>query len=242
MSTVTVNPRTGRGRSGGSTDRIPPLYPGDHLTQPEFHRRYEAMPSGTRAELIEGVVYMPSPLRMPHGKHTQKISAVLAMYEAATPGVTGADNATTILGPTSEPQPDHLMILPKWAGGVATINEDEYLVGAPELIIEVAHSSKSIDLHAKKRDYRKAGVREYLVLCLGERELRAFDLLADNDITPPSDGVFKSELFPGLWIDAAAATAGDTAKLLRTARRGLRSKEHAAFVKKLKAGAARGRT
>ena len=116
-----------------------------------------------------------------------------------------------------------------------TVNADEYLVGPPELIVEVAHSTEEIDLHAKKRDYRQAGVREYFVLNLREGRLRAFDLPHDREIDLPADGVFKSTIFPGLWIDAAAAATDDLAKLLRTVRKGLKSKEHAAFVKKMTA-------
>ena len=211
-----------------------PLENGDRLTQPEFHRRYESMPSHVRAELIGGIVYMASPLRMPHGTASSKLIAVLVNYEGATSGVQAMDNTTTILSHDSEPQPDVALRLLPERGGQSHINPEQYLVGAPELIVEIAHSSEAIDLHAKKEDYRKAGVREYLVLCIEEQELRAFDLRANKPWALPVDGIFRSRVFPGLWIDSRAAIAGDTRKLLATLRRGLKSPEHAAFVKPAK--------
>ena len=221
-----VKPRSARG--------IPPLINGDRLSQPEFHRRYEAMPSHVRAELIGGIVYMASPLRMPHGTNSYKLITVLGTYEAATPGVEGMDNTTAILDDDSEPQPDIAMRLLPERGGQTHVNSKDYLVGAPELVIEVAHSTEAIDLHSKMEDYRKAGVLEYLVLCLDENEQRSFDLPSSKPFPLQSDGVFRSRAFPGLWIDSAAAVAGDARKLLATLRRGLKSAEHRAFVKELK--------
>ncbi len=148
---------------------VRPLHSGDRLTQPEFHRRYEAYPEDAKFELIGGIVYMGSPLRRPHGSYHPKLSFVLSLYEQGTPGLEVLDNTTVILGAESEPQPDlALRILPEYGGQSAT-NADDYVVGAPELAAEIAHSSEALDLHAKKDDYRHAGVREYLVLCLRER-------------------------------------------------------------------------
>lgn len=214
---------------------VPPLVNGDHLSQPEFHRRYAAMPSHVRAELIGGIVYMASPLRVSHGDQSRLLSGTLFVYQAATPGVAGGDNATAILGRDSEPQPDlHLRLLPE-CGGRTRVNDKQFLVGPPELVIEVAHSTIAIDLHAKKADYRRAGVREYLVLCIDERELRAFDLSADKAWPMPADGVFRSKMFSGLWIDAKAAVAGDVRALHKTAAKGVRSPEHKVFVKQMTA-------
>jgi hypothetical protein len=101
------------------------------------------------------------------------------------------------------------------------------------LIVEVAYSSEAIDLGAKRRDYERAGVREYVVLCVREGELRAFDPAASRELAVDSDGIYRSKAFPGLWIDAAAVLAGDAARLLRVANEGLKSKEHRAFVRRL---------
>lgn len=50
-----------------SAPSIPPLESGDRLTRAEFERRYEAAPEHFKAELIEGVVYVASPVRIFHG-------------------------------------------------------------------------------------------------------------------------------------------------------------------------------
>src|SRR5437879_12991417 len=76
---------------------LPPLHDGDRLTQPEFHRRYEAYPDDVKFELIGGIVYMASPLRRLHAIYHLKLGTILSLYADATPGVEALDNATTIL-------------------------------------------------------------------------------------------------------------------------------------------------
>jgi hypothetical protein len=112
---------------------------------------------------------------------------------------------------------------------------DGILSGPPELVIEIAYSSEAIDLGAKRRDYERAGVLEYVVLCVREGELRAFDPAAGRELAVDPDGIYRSRAFPGLWIDPAAALSGDAARLLRVANEGLKSKEHRAFVRRLQA-------
>jgi len=222
-----------------SRSEIPPLHNGDRLSQPEFHRRYEAMPSDFRAELIGGVVYVSSPQQMRHGNVHYRLAGALGAYEAETPGVEGADNATVILGSDSEPQPDlHLRLLPAY-GGRSRINDKDYLVGPPELVIEVAHSSEAIDLDAKRADYERAGVLEYLVLCVREKLLKPFDLKAGRELKIDSDGIYRSKVFPGLWIDPSAVLTGDITRLLAVVQQGLAAPEHATFVDRLKAVAAK---
>jgi Uma2 family endonuclease len=142
----------------------PPLQNGDRLTRIEFERRYAAMPDAKKAELIEGTVYMPSPVTHSyHGNPHFNLIGWLAGYAASTPGVEGGDNSTLRLDMDNEPQPDtYLIILPQH-GGQVRINSDGYIVGAPELVAEVSASSVSIDLHAKLGAYRRNGVREYIV-------------------------------------------------------------------------------
>jgi len=140
---------------------LPPLEAGDHLDQATFHARYEAMPSDFRAELIGGVVFVPSPLRLEHGEAHALVMGWLTNYWSATPGTSVRDNATAILGEESEPQPDATLVIEPDRGGQSSVSEDGYAIGPPELIVEVASSSESIDLHAKRRDYEQAGVLEY---------------------------------------------------------------------------------
>ena len=214
---------------------LPTLRDGDRLKQPEFHRRYQAYPDNVKIELIGGIVYMASPLRLSHGRHHLELAWIFGCYKCQTPGVCGADNTTTILGPDSEPQPDlSLRILPEY-GGQSRSDEDDYLVGPPELVAEVADSSEDFDRRVKKVDYRKARVQEYLVLCLKEKALHWFDFRAGKKIVANRQGIHRSRVFPGLWIDATALLALDSQRQTRVLRQGLASREHAAFVKKLDA-------
>lgn len=210
------------------------LYNGDRMTQREFHRVYERMPEDMNAELVEGVVYMASPLGIEHGRRHVHLGTLLTLYEAATPGVQAVDNATLILSGVDEPQPDlSLRILPEFGGQSQT--QDNYIVGAPELIVEVAHSNRAIDLHAKRRAYARHGGIEYLVADLEEARLRWIDLRADQDLTADPDGVCRMRTFPGLWIDGPALFASDLARLTATLNAGLGTPEHAAFVAALAA-------
>ncbi len=216
---------------------VPLLDTGYHLSQPEFHRRYELMPEVKRAELIEGVVFMGSPLGVVHARATGLISGWLSPYAAETSGVEFGVGTSTILDHDNEYQPDaHLLIEPR-LGGQSAVAEGKYVKGAPELVVEVALSSLAHDLHAKRDVYRRNGVREYVVWSLPEARLHWFEFAAGDDarIAPDARGLLRSRVFPGLWLDAAALLAGDLKKVLAAARRGLAGAEHRAFMKKLAA-------
>src|SRR3954468_275251 len=210
---------------------VPPLVAGQRLDQPTLHERFEAMPPGTRAELIGGVVYMPSPLSERHGYSTCNISGWIFHYRRFTPGLRSASNATVVLGDFGEPQPDHCLYVPQALGGRSRIVGD-YIHGAPELIVEVARSSIRMDLGERKQDYERGGVLEYVVVELDPDRVRWFVLrngrYADNP--PGPDGVFRSEVFPGLWLDPSALFSVDLEALIAALERGLATPEHAAFV------------
>jgi len=220
-----------------SREAVPPLENGDVLTRAEFERRYEAMSHLKKAELIEGVVYVPSPVRHSyHGhQHTHLISW-LGYYEAHTPGVEASDNVTVRLDLDNEPQPDALLFIDPACGGQARIDADGYIEDAPELVAEVASSSASYDLHAKLRVYRRNGVREYIVWRVLDQEIDWFVLRAGQYERLPLDveGLYRSEVFPGLWLDPAALLRGDLATVLAVVQRGLASPEHAAFAARLR--------
>jgi Uma2 family endonuclease len=212
-----------------------PLENGDQLTQAEFHRRYEAYPEDIKFELIGGIVYIASPIRRGHGRSHVALNGALFLYKSATPGVEVLDNTTTILGEESEPQPDlEMRILPEY-GGQSRDTVDEYVEGPPELMAEIAPSSRAIDMHAKRDDYERAGVVEYVVLCVQERELHWFHLQSGKPIRPNRQGVYRSRVFPGLWIDGPALLARNSSQLIAVVQQGLASREHAAFVKRLQA-------
>ena len=219
---------------------LPPLAAGQHLDQPTFHERYEAMPQDTRAELVGGVVYTPSPMRLDHGGTSRIVAGLFLHYQWKTPGVTGADGATVVLDVQGEPQPDHFLRIPAELGGQTFVDEQGYLVRAPELVVEVARSSRSYDLNEKKADYERAGVREYVVVELDPdsvhwfiRRRKRFQVLR-----PGRDGIYRSEVFPGLWLDADALFAEDLDRLMLVLDQGLATPEHAAFVAKLAAAGA----
>ena len=221
--------------TAGVQQHIPPVEAGDHLDQPTFHERYKAMPPAFRAELIGGVVVVPSPLSWRHGSHHALIMTWLGNYTIATPGTSTGDNAMTILGETSEPQPDGTLIIEPASGGQTALSEDGYLTGPPELIVGVASSSASIDLHAKRRDYEQAGVLEYLVVVLRQRVIRWF-VLQDGtyqEMSADVDGIFRSRVFPGLWLHADALLQPDGATVMDVLRQGLATPEHDAFVQRL---------
>ena len=160
-------------------------------------------------------------------------------YEGHTVGVESGDNTTILLGEEGEPQPDlYLRILPEF-GGQSQTTPDDYVAGPPELIAEIAHSSRAIDLHAKRDDYTRYGVREYLVVCLRERRLRWFDLRANQELLPDADGVFRIHAFPGLWVHGEGLLAKDYRRVMATLEQGLATAEHAAFVRRLAATQAR---
>lgn len=213
---------------------IPSLNNGDQLDQSEFHRRYQHMPEGIKAELVEGVVYMASPVHRLHGIYHLKMAMIFGLYECDTPGVEAADNWTAILGNKSEPQPDlNLRLFPEF-GGQSRCDDDKCLIGAPELIGEIAHSSVSIDLGKKKSDYFQAGVQEYVVYCIEEREIHWFHFPSRRKLRPDRRGIWKSKVFPGFWLNGPAFIERDTAKLKATLLLGLASAEHARFVQVLR--------
>jgi Uma2 family endonuclease len=216
---------------------IPLLRNGDRLTAAEFERRYSAMPGITKAELIEGVVYMPSPVSQEeHGGPHFDLITWLGVYRAFTPGVNGGDNSTLRLDLDNRPQPDAFLRLLPSHGGQSQTSDDGYVVGAPELTGEVSASSVSYDLHDKLNAYRRNGVREYVVWRVLDGEVDWF-ILRDGRfvrLTATAAGPYQSEVFPGLWLDAAALVRNDLARVLHVLQQGLASPEHAAFVERLR--------
>jgi Uma2 family endonuclease len=219
--------------------RMPELQAGDHLTRIEFERRYAAMPEVKKAELIEGVVYMPSPVsHTSHSRPHGMLTTWLGTYCCATPGTDLGSTPTVRLDLENEPQPDSLLrILPEYGG--QSRDEGEYIGGAPELIAEVSASSASYDLHEKLRAYQRNGVREYLVWRVWDSAIDWFIHREGRFERLPltESGHFHSEEFPGLWLDPAALIRGDFPQVMAVLQQGLASPEHAAFMARLQAAA-----
>ncbi|MCC5647794.1 Uma2 family endonuclease [Nostoc sp. CHAB 5824] len=216
--------------------QIPHLENGDRLTRYEFERRYQAMPRHQKAELIEGVVYLASPLRFeshaePHGH----IITWLGVYEASTPGVRLGIEPTVRLDRDNEPQPDGVLLITPATKGQSRLSGDDYIEGAPELVIEIAASSVAIDLHDKKKVYGRNGVKEYIVWQIFENKLDWFSLQQGEYVSleVDTDGIIKSQVFPGLWLSMSDLLAGNMQQVLAVLQLGLSSPEHQIFVQHL---------
>ncbi|NEP17446.1 MAG: Uma2 family endonuclease [Leptolyngbya sp. SIO4C1] len=220
---------------------VPQLESGDRLNRDEFERRYQATPALKKAELIEGVVYVPAALRFqshaqPHGN----LVGWLWTYKVLTPHVELGDNPTVRLDGSNEPQPDAVLLIDELAGGQAAIGLDDYIEGAPELVVEVAASSAAIDLHDKKQAYQRNRVQEYLVWQTFESKVLWFSWRETGyQRLPITDGIIKSQQFPGLWLSVPALIQNDMATVLSVLQQGLASPEQAEFVKQLQAAAQR---
>jgi Uma2 family endonuclease len=223
---------------GATPTAIPPLENGDRLTREEFERRYRAMPHVYKAELIEGVVYMSSPVR--YGHHSTphlNVAYFFKTYELNTPGVEAGLGASVRLDRSNVYQPDAFLF--KRHGGQAKISEDDYIELAPELVSEISASTVSIDLHEKFTVYRRNGAKEYLVWRVQDQAIDWFVLRGDQyqPLAPSHDGILRSEAFPGLWLDPAAMIAGDMNRVLEILKTGMATAEHEAFVTLLKENA-----
>ncbi len=237
---MTVSTRTSQPRDASenpSNGAIPPLENGDRLTRAEFERRWDAMPHLKQAELIEGEVYMPSAVRYrQHGHPHTRLVTWLGMYENETPGVEAGDNSSIRLDVDNEPQPDAFLIILPERGGRARISEDDYIEGAPELVAEVASSSVSYDLGKKLNVYRRCGVCEYIVWRVLDRQI---DWFVNREgrfelLSPSVEGILRSTVFPGLWLDPVALVQGKKSLVKAVLEQGLKSGEHAKFVARLK--------
>ena len=216
--------------------RPPPLEAGDRLTRAEFERRYEAMPHLRKAELIEGVVYMPAAVRYrAHGRPHSWMVAWLCHHEAETPSVFAADNTSVRLDLDNEPQPDGVLFIDPRCGGQVAISDDDYIEGAPELAVEVASSSVSYDFGTKLNAYRRNGIQEYLVWRVLDGEFDWFRLREGRyeKLEADAQGIHRSNVFPGLWLDTKVLLAGDLKGALATLQQSVASQEHNDFLQRL---------
>jgi hypothetical protein len=215
-------------------DEVPPLHPGDHLTAEEFERRYDAMPELKKAELLDGVVYMPSPVsHSEHGAPHAQFITWLGYYAAYTPGVETGDNSTVRMDKRSRPQSDGMLRILPACGGQSS-DSGKYLAGAPELLGEVAATSAAYDLHIKLEVFQRNGVQEYVVWRVWDEAIDWFYLQKRRFVRlPVADGIYKSRVFPGLWLDGEALMRGDMARVFEILQQGLATPEHEKFVRRL---------
>jgi Uma2 family endonuclease len=228
-SPTLVHPKDEERKTG-----LPPLENGDRLTRVEFHRRYQASPEIKKAELIEGIVIVPSPVRRSHSKQHGIITTLLGNYAFATPGVEMLDNASVILDSDNEVQPDVSLRLEQ--GGTSRATNTDYIEGAPELVFEIANTSATYDLHDKLNVYRRTGVKEYIVWTIQDSAIY-WHRLQDGQyvsVQTDDDGIARSTVFPGLDLHAKALLQGDLSQVLETMQAGIASEVHAEFVKMLR--------
>jgi len=213
---------------------------GERLTQKEFHRRYEKMSEDYCAELIGGIVHVTAAAHHPHSRPLSLIHGLLSRYEAATPGVESGIDITTVLDSETEVQPDTSLAVSPAYGGKGS-DADRYYKHAPELVVEVSHTTEHIDLNEKFRAYEKNNTLEYLVHLVREPAVKWFVLKNGAYELLPCDkaGVIRSETFPGLWLNTRALIKRDLRAMVKTLEKGLASPEHAAFCKRLRSTAAR---
>ncbi|MEM7593060.1 MAG: Uma2 family endonuclease [Cyanobacteria bacterium P01_A01_bin.83] len=211
--------------------KILPLENGDRLSRKEFEQRYQAMPKLKKAELIEGRVYMASPVRIIHGQPHAYIMTWLGVYHAATPSTQLADNTTVRLDLDNEPQPDALLRI---EGGQSVIDADNYIQGAPELIVEIAASSAAYDLQEKLQVYRRNGVQEYIVWQVSDQIIDWF-FSSDGEYIKlqAEENTIKSKIFPGLWLATDALLQGDLTQVLAIVQQGLSITAHQDFVQQI---------
>ena len=219
-----------------TTPQILPLENGDRLSRHEFERRYAESPDIKKAELIEGVVYVASPLRFQrHAEPHAKLMIWLGNYQIYTPGIKLGIEPTIRLDQDNEPQPDGVLLIDESLGGKSRITDDDYIEGAPELVAEIAASSAAYDLYDKKKAYKRNGIQEYLVWQSLENKLDWFGLHDSEYILlqPDTEGIIKSQVMPGLWLSVTALLAGDMVKVLEVLQTGLNSPEHTEFLQRL---------
>lgn len=212
-----------------------PLRNGEHLSRVEFERRWDATPGLVRAELIEGIVFMAPPISDLHSGFHSLLVRYLDRYAEGTPGVASRITPSLRLDNRNEYQPDCLLRIENPSAGGSRVSADGYLEGAPELVAEIAVSSADYDAHEKREVYERLGVREYLLWRVMDARCDWF-ALQDGVYEPlptRADGVTCSRALPGLWLDLPALLAGDEKRVAAVLGRGLKSAEHAAFVKEL---------
>jgi len=228
--------RNPRGIKPVKNGTVPRLRNGDHLTIPEFERRFEATPELKFAELIEGIAVLSPRISNLHSGAHGLVYALLKNYAWATPSTAATLCASLRLDGQNEYQPDAMLRIKAGSLVGRTVAPDGLLDGSPEFLAEIAVSRASYDLHEKKEVYQRCHVQEYLVWQVMDAQIHWFALEDGQylQLKSQADGVVRSRVFPGLWLDLRGMLAGDEQKVLRTLDKGIKSASHRAFVKELK--------
>ena len=214
---------------------FPPLVAGERLDQRTFHDRYEAMPPDAHAELLAGIVYLTPAHRADHAEILSTVGYCVFNYQMAIKELDGAGRVTIKMDDLCEVEPDCGLRVPKELGGRTWVDEDGYVCGVPELLIEIDDHSRDLDLGLRKAEYERLGVLEYLFVGLHPPGFLSFIHREGQFVEQPgdADGIFRSVAFPGLWLDPRALYDDDVETLLVVLHQGLATPEHAAFATRL---------
>ena len=189
------------------------------MSRDEFMRRWEQIPELKQAELIEGVVYLASPVSLAHGSYDALFVQWLGRYSfAVQKGLKITTNTTVPIG-YSTFQPDIALFHPANAEDA----DRKYLEHVPDLVVEISHSSRSYDLGPKLAAYRSAGLRDYITVLLEDQrvEWRVLSGARYRLLQPAKDGILRSPNFPGLWLDTLALFPPNERRLFGAIDRGL---------------------
>ena len=226
---------TGKRSRSVVSESPPPLLAGDHLTMEEFRRRYEAAPDMKKAELINGIVYMPPPVFGDHSVPDNIAATCLGLYSVHTIGTEAHNDRTLQLIGHSQVQPDVCLVILPECGGKTFVKKSKELAGSPELVVEVAAASVNYDLFEKKNAYHSNQIQEYTVWQTLDKRLDWFEWTPAEYTrrSPDKRGLLKSKVFPGLWLNASALLQEKYELVIKILEQGLRSPEHASFVARL---------
>lgn len=210
---------------------IPLLENGDRLSREEFHRRYEAMPENVKAELIKGVVYFRTKTKVSHGEANATIVGLIGLYSINSLGTNFVIHPTLIFDGKNECQPDAVLRIDENCGGKSWINDDDYLEGSPELIVEISSSTASYDLHDKFEIYEKKGVQEYIVWRVLDHQIDWFSLKNGKyeRLSTNKQGIIESKSFADLRLNLKAMLKDDLKRVLVDLHKGLQSKKYKEF-------------
>lgn len=216
------------------TRTLEPLRDGERIKRDEFEHRAKAFPDVGRVELIDGVVHVMSPISLfGHGLPHGEMVYWMKKYTRKTKGVFCSNPTSIRIDDENEPEPDAILYIDPERGGRAGI-DDEYLTGAPELVVEISNTTTGKDLNIKLPLYERDGIREYIVWRVEDEEIDWFVLRESGyERLPFADGIYRSEVFPGLWLDVLAMVRLDGDEIDRVLDLGLATIEHTDFVHRL---------
>lgn len=214
----------------------PLRHPGDHMSLDEFLDRWNRMPDLKFAELTDGAVYLPLPVSKDHGFYDSRIQAFCGYYAMRTLGTESGTNGNWLVPSDAAPQPDCAISIAPEYGGRCTVGEG-LAAGVPEMVSEICHSSRAYNLGPKLALYQSAGVNGHLAVLVEERRFEWRMLVNGSYQLLDSDAnVYRSRIFPGLWINEFAFWKDDSETLLKTLEQGLATREHQTFVESLQRG------